>query len=163
MVSYDVRAVANFVLDCADQRGIGVSNLSINKIIFFLHCRHLVIFRKPLVSAKIEAWQFGPVFREVYHAFKANDASEIKSRVTRVDPESGSREICKAEFAIKTKEFLREEVPRLLCLSAAELVAWSHQKGGAWDQVWNHEGSGSASMRISDSQILAWFEHSKRH
>lgn len=69
-MSRDVRSIANFVLDLAEVQGVGVSNLSINKIVYFLHANFLAKFDEPLVSAKIEAWDYGPVFRELYREFK---------------------------------------------------------------------------------------------
>lgn len=43
-MSYDVRAIANLVLDLAEERGRAISNLSINKIVFFLHAYFLARF-----------------------------------------------------------------------------------------------------------------------
>jgi len=85
----DVRAIANLVLERADALHIDVSNMALNKIVYFVHCDHLVERHAPLVSAKIEAWKHGPVFREIYHEFKSWDDSPIKGRATRVDPNTG--------------------------------------------------------------------------
>lgn len=52
---HDVRAVANAVLQLAWSQGHEVTNLALNKIVYFLHAGHLHKFGKPLVSAKIEA------------------------------------------------------------------------------------------------------------
>lgn len=162
-MAYDVRAIANFVLDCAETKRRPITNLALNKIVFFLHAFFLLQFGKPLVSAKIEAWQFGPVFRELYHAFKKYDDRPIRERIRRIDPASGDVVLCADDLDAEAEGFLREEVSRLLLVSTANLLAWSHEEGGPWEKVWNHKGASNASMRISDSQIREWFDHSTRN
>lgn len=162
-MSHDVRAVANFVLDYAAANGRSVTNLALNKIIFFLYVGYLTQYNKVLVSAKIEAWDYGPVFREIYQCFKKYRDHPIDSRAYRLNPETGKTEICEATFSIEELEFLSAEVQRLTKLSASNLVQMSHVKGGPWDIVWNHEKSTSPSMKISDEIILAWCKTSARH
>ena len=81
---FDVRAVANLVLDVAQSRDIDVTNMALNKIVFFVHSDYLVENGRPLVGAKIEAWKHGPVFREIYHEFKDWDDLPIRGRAKRV-------------------------------------------------------------------------------
>lgn len=83
---HDVRAVANAVLELAEANGRGVTNLALNKIIYFLHAGYLHERGVPLVSAKIEAWDHGPVFREIYHQFKKFGRDPVEGRATRLDP-----------------------------------------------------------------------------
>lgn len=158
-----MRAIANFVLDLAVERRRPVTNLSINKIVFFLHTAHLINTRNPLVTAKIEAWQFGPVFRELYHCFKQYEERPIERKATKIDPATGKSVVCEASIDESTRKFLEEEVSKLLMFSPSDLVSWSHERGGPWDKVWNHESLSKASMRISDADILQWFSNSKRN
>lgn len=162
-MAYDVRGVANFVLDMGERQGIGVSNFAINKIVFFLHAHFLVEFNRPLVSAKIEAWQHGPVFRELFKEFKTHDSRPIASRAQRINPESGIREICRCEFTPEEAYFLERIAEKYLPLSFSALYAMSHEAGGPWSQVWNHDTLANASMKISDEIIKAWLEDTSRH
>ncbi len=52
-MSYDVRAVANLVLDLAREAELSVTNMQVNKIVYFLHADYLGLFSQSLVSAKI--------------------------------------------------------------------------------------------------------------
>jgi uncharacterized phage-associated protein len=162
-MSRDVRSVANFVLDLAEKNGVGVSNLSINKIVYFLHANYLVQFDKPLVSAKIEAWEFGPVFRELYREFKAFGEGPIQGRAYRIDPRTGERELCSYEFSPDDSAFLTSICEDYLAMSLKKLLDMSHVKGGPWDQVWNHSSLARASMEISDALIRTWHKESARH
>lgn len=160
---YDVRAIANFVLDLAEERGQTLSNLSINKIVFFLHAYFLAQFDRPLVSAKIEAWKYGPVFRELYREFKIFEDGPILERAYRISPESGTKELCQCVLPENEKIFLEEFGRKFVSLSASALVSISHEAGSPWDQVWNHVSPVNASMHISDDIIKSWYAAAARH
>jgi uncharacterized phage-associated protein len=96
---YDVRSVANLVLDFADQIQAEVSNMTINKIVFFLHAWYLAKTGSPLVSAKIEAWDYGPVFRELYWEFKGFGKERIAARAMRRNPQTAEKEISIDHFS----------------------------------------------------------------
>jgi uncharacterized phage-associated protein len=160
---HDVRSVANFVLDLAEVEGRVLSNLSINKIVFFLHAYYLVEFKKPLVSAKIEAWNYGPVFRELYREFKGFGDQAIIGRAYRLNPTTGEREKCEYEFSGEEQQFLEALARRYIRFSPGTLVALSHQEGGPWDQVWNHRTVSRPSMHISDDIIRSWHNEAARH
>jgi uncharacterized phage-associated protein len=160
---YDVRSVANLVLDYADQIGSSVSNITINKIVFFLHAWYLAKTGKPLVSAKIEAWDYGPVFRELYWEFKAFGKERITSRATRRNPQTAEKEISADGFSESDMTFLRPLLERYVEMSAGKLIELSHVAGGPWDQVYNHLGDSNPGMRISDEIIRDFFQRQTRH
>jgi uncharacterized phage-associated protein len=128
--------------------------MALNKIVYFVHCDHLVERGAPLVRAKIEAWKHGPVFREIYHEFKRWDDSPIKGRATRVDPESGEVVLADENFSDAEKEYLTSLIERYIRFTAAQLRAISHATGGPWHAVWAHDGEANPGMRITDQIIL---------
>lgn len=162
-MGYDVRAIANIILDLADARGYSISNMKINKIVFFLHAEYLALNGKPLVSAKIEAWEHGPVFRELYREFKIFDDGPISSRATYVDPYSGIRGVASAQLNQLDLDFINATAPKYVKMSAAALRAESHVADGPWDRVWHHQTEINPTMRITDESILEWYESSARH
>ncbi len=70
--AYDPRAVANLMLDEAKRCGINISNLALQKLLYFAHGIYLTKTKRPLVSGYFEAWQYGPVHPAVYRAFKGS-------------------------------------------------------------------------------------------
>jgi uncharacterized phage-associated protein len=122
-----------------------------------------VEFGRPLVSAKIEAWNYGPVFRELYKEFKQYDDRPILGRAKRVNVETGKSEVCNYDLSDAEREFLEPMIRRYVRFSASTLVSMSHTPGSPWDQVWNHGTISQASMRISDDLILAWHKTAARH
>lgn len=160
-MAYDVRAIANFVLDLAASRGELLSNMQINKVVYFLHADYLAKFGRPLVSAKIEAWEHGPVFREIYQAFKGFGDRPVESRATKIDVETGTYVKATANVDPVTAHFLDDVSSKYTCLTASAIRALSHISGGPWDRVWNHESHSHATMRISDESILDWYRSAK--
>lgn len=162
-MAYDVRALANYVLDFAERDGRSVSNLHINKIVYFLHADFLAAFSRPLVTAKIEAWTHGPVFRELYHQFKVFGDGSIKDRATSLDPSTGKRTKTICTFSESDEAFLHSTIPKYLAMSASALVAQSHIAGGPWDKTWNHDARANPTMKISDDLIKDWYQGASKH
>lgn len=158
LVVFDVRGVANFVLDQADMLGVDVTNMALNKIVYFMHCDFLLEKRSPLVGAKIEAWQHGPVFREIYHEFKKWSDEPIRGRANRVDPHSGAVVQAKVDLDREDAEFLSALVKRYVVFTASQLRAISHRDGGPWAKVWGHDGNANVGMRIGDDLILQLYK-----
>jgi uncharacterized phage-associated protein len=57
---YDSRAVANLLLDVADQRNLPMTQLSLYKLIYFSHGEYLAHTGAPLIAHDFEAWRHGP-------------------------------------------------------------------------------------------------------
>ncbi|RAI31771.1 Panacea domain-containing protein [Rhodoplanes serenus] len=162
-MAHDVRSIANFVLDLAKEQGRAVTNLSINKIVFFLHSNYLAEFGRPLVTAKVEAWDYGPVFRELYREFKKFEGKAISEPARRINPGTGESETCTHQLDESERLFLEPLTTKYLKFSASALVNMSHISGGPWDQVWNHSTRSRPSMHISDDIIKAWHIKAARH
>ena len=53
---YDPRAVANLLLDEADRRGVRITNLVLQKLLYFAHAQHLAQRGISPLSGYFEAW-----------------------------------------------------------------------------------------------------------
>jgi uncharacterized phage-associated protein len=56
----------------------GISNLKLQKLLYYAQGHHLAAFKKPLFSDTIEAWSHGPVVPDVYHEYKAYGGQNIQ-------------------------------------------------------------------------------------
>lgn len=149
----DVRALANFILDRADELNVPVTNMALNKIAYFVHCDVLIESGDPLVNAKIEAWKHGPVFREVYHEFKRWDDRPIRGRATKISPITGEVEVASVTFGSAEGERIKAIINRYIHFSASHLRALSHVGDGPWDRVWKHSGRANPGMQIGNDLI----------
>lgn len=160
-MSHDGRAVANFILDVCDREGRPITNLSLQKIVYFCHVWSLIEMGRPLVKHQFEAWQYGPVLQYVYREFKAFDRTPIKGRAEGVDPQTGEKRTVVYDFDPDTDELLRKVVNFYSRLSASELVNLSHVEGGPWHRVWNHGGAVNPGMKIANAAIAAFYERAR--
>ena len=75
ITSFDV---ANYFLSQADEdAGDLISNLKLQKLLYYAQGYHIALKDKPLFPEKIEAWTHGPVVPEVYHKYKEFDGNPI--------------------------------------------------------------------------------------
>jgi uncharacterized phage-associated protein len=162
-MAHDVREIANLVLDFGERAGVPLTNMTINKVVFFLHAWYLAKTGEPLVSAKIEAWDYGPVFRELYGEFKKFGNKRITSKATRRNVRTMQQEVCVGCFSKQDLEFLSPLIEDYAQMSAGKLVELSHVRGGPWDQVYNHPGQSNPGMDISNELIREFFRRQTRH
>lgn len=159
-MSYDGRAVANFVLDFCAQKDRPVTNLALQKIIYFCHVWTLIQLERPLVKQGFEAWPFGPVLQHVYREFKEFDKHPIDKRATKLDRFSGKAVVAEYDFEDELQQLLGRIVDFYSQLRASDLVELSHITGGPWDQIWNHSSTINPGMVIKDDLIVDFYSKS---
>ena len=54
-----------------------ISNLKLQKLMYYAQGFHLALFDAPLFDDTLEAWLHGPVVPSVYHAFKKHEKAPI--------------------------------------------------------------------------------------
>jgi uncharacterized phage-associated protein len=156
----DPRAVANLLLREARGRGHYVSNLKLQKLLFLCHAFYLVDTGRPLVRGSFEAWQYGPVHREAYDAFKQFGANSITAHADKFDPVTGAR----MPLALPTDRSILDVVHKVVefygAKSPGELVKLTHAQGGPWDQVVRAAAtSANIGLKISDEIIVKRFKY----
>jgi uncharacterized phage-associated protein len=151
---YDVRAIANWFIRRASDEGRRYSNLSLNKIVYFTLENSLAERLVDFTPAKVEAWQYGPVFRELYHAAKKYGDEPIDDLFRKFSVELRDFVIADDVFAQSDLEFLEDIYDRFGRRSATELVRLSHRKGTPWYFVWNLHGKTHPGMEIQRELIL---------
>lgn len=156
-MSYDGRAVANFILDACHEGGREVTNLSLQKIAFFCHAWSLVNLGRPLIKHRFEAWEFGPVLPYLYRDFRSFGDQPIRSKAKRINPQTGTLETVPYKFDYDTDQLLRKVVKFYSLLRAGDLVELTHAEGGPWFRIWNHKSVAKPGMQIDDASIEAFY------
>jgi uncharacterized phage-associated protein len=155
--AYDGRAVANFVLDHCDLCGRKITNLSLQKVIFFCHAWSLIRLQKPLIRHSFEAWEYGPVLPYLYRSFKKFNRAPISGRAEFTDPRDGEKRVVEYAFDEASKSLLLEIVEFYTRLSPSALVRLSHIEGGPWHSAWYHEGTTNPGMKIDNNNIMMFY------
>lgn len=154
--SYDGRQIANFVLDYCDAKGRPISNLALQKILYFLNVWTLLSFERPLIRHRFEAWEHGPVLQYVYRDFAEFASSRILKRAYSLNS-CGIREPAKYMFPPQLEAMLCEKLEFYSRLSASQLREMSHVKGGPWWKVWHHQGLVRPGMAIDNQEIVNFY------
>ena len=76
---YDAIDVSRYVINYSNQHEYGISNLKLQKILYFIQAYFLMstLNHTACFQDVIEAWDFGPVVPSVYHEFKQYGAGDI--------------------------------------------------------------------------------------
>lgn len=161
-VSYDPRSVANAIIESAQRRGLTVTNLSIQKLLYFAHAAALAKYGKPLVKGVFEAWELGPVNRPVYDALKQYGANPVTKLIERRDPISGETSVVSVPEDWRVREHVDDILKSIGHLSPGQLVDLSHAPRGAWSEVWNKsKTSPTIGNRIHDKLSVERFVYLK--
>ncbi len=159
---FDPRAVANLLLDTADEFGIAISNLALQKLLYFAHGHFLREMGKPLVQGAFEAWNNGPVHPAVYHAFKASGREAIRDRAAGRNVMTGETRVLNLPRYPDVLRHLRKVLDAYGHLSPGLLVAISHAPKGPWATIRDKAAHGTAlGARIPDSVTLERFRFQK--
>lgn len=156
-MAFDGREIANFVLDFCDNKNVSITQLSLQKIVFFCHAWSLVKLGKPLVKQQFEAWEHGPVLQYLHREFKSYKDQPIVSRAQKLNPYTGEKVIAEYEFDAQTQDLLEQVVAFYCPLSVYQLVELTHVRGGPWDKVWHHGGRVNPGMKIDNEDIANFY------
>lgn len=152
---YDIRAIANWILDNFAESHHAITNMALNKLTYFVLERGLIEKGVLFSPARVEAWDHGPVFREVYHAVKTDDNKPIWKRITRYSVRDRETVEAREQFTSEDVDFFRSVLDDYINFTASQLRGISHRKGGPWDRVWRSGQSVNPGMVISTALILA--------
>lgn len=69
-MAYDVNEIAKKIISKVDlDAGDAMTNLKLQKLLYYMQGFHLAMFDKPLFDNEIEAWMYGPVVPAVYENY----------------------------------------------------------------------------------------------
>jgi uncharacterized phage-associated protein len=156
---YEARKVCNFVLAHYDAQQFDLTNLRLNKLLFFVHAASLVTRQEGLIRNHFEAWQYGPVIRPVFDAFKKHGDHWITEPARFLDYATGEHKpIPFDEISIADADLISDIFAEYSRFSTGQLVALSHEAGGPWDLVYRaHLADSTASPRIPNELIRRHF------
>lgn len=136
--TYDALYIAKYIINkCTSERN-PITNLQLQKILYFLQREHLIQYGNCLFSDEIQAWQFGPVVPEVYYHFCGFGSSVITMNynidISKFD----------IELIDPIVEDKRDKKPW-------DLVAETHGLGKAWDIVYKN---GKGNKRVIPVELI---------
>lgn len=142
---YKVIDVAKYIILFCKENGYSISNLKLQKLLYFVQAQFLVNLGVPAFNADIEAWDFGPVVPEAYQYFKIWGNSEIPLVVA-----DGARDDILETHQREMDEILNECVP----YTASVLVGITHSQ-----DPWVNAYEKYCNNIITQNAIKEYFEN----
>jgi len=152
---YDIRALANEILARLWARGVKPTNMALNKLTWFVYERALTTLHALVSDARVEAWDHGPVFREIYSPAKEHGSSSIKGFLKGFSRQKKKMAPVRQDLDPQISDLIDDVLDEIGDYSAARLRELSHKTSGPWDRVWNSGRKTSAGMVISPHLIFA--------
>jgi len=159
-MAYNVMDVARFVINYGNDKGYIISNLKLQKILYFIQVHFLAFTpsHKPCFNEDIEAWNFGPVIPEVYHEFKQFGSGKIPPIKEYYDFSNGVWDIKLKSFSedlidSKDREIIISMVDLCSQRSASDLVRITHDQA-----PWKSAYRPYQNNVISKESILSYFK-----
>lgn len=136
------RDVARFFIDLAQKRAEHqlddrMTNLRLQKMLYFAQGWSLARNGKPLFEEKIEAWPYGPVVPEVYHEYAWAGSQGLSER----------NEVSRDRFTDEEYALLLDVAQRYAEYSTSGLVSLSHAQEGPWNGKNRSEVIGTDEIR----------------
>lgn len=104
---------------------LGITNLKLNKLVYFCQVESLRESGQPLFSDGIEAWRFGPVEPAAYRRYRGFGRDEIPTN--GVDP---------THLDARASRLVESVARTYGSLDAYDLVDLTHRAGGAWSRAY---------------------------
>ena len=127
-----------------------ITNLMLNKLLYFAQGHCLAETGKPLFEDDFEAWEYGPVIPKIYHKYKV----------------CGSNNIVSADY-VKEESILNDEQLDLLervlekysIYSPTKLVDITHEQGTPWANVTQNKKKIETHLPLTKQQIKEYFQN----
>lgn len=137
-MQYSPRVVANALLRKSKERGVKLTHMKLQKLVFFMHAWSLALNDKLLLKERPAAWPYGPVFDTLYHDLKSFGSSPVDSFLKELNPTTGN---VSAMIPSSTDDSFWKLLDRVWDrygrFTAMQLSSLTHEVGGPWERARN--------------------------
>lgn len=139
MGPFDSRAVANKILELAERHNKNLTMMQLIKLVYIAHGWWLKASNgEPLTLDTAEAWQYGPVNRNVYQSFRSFGSRLIPVGFRASDPATGFP--YSGEFSEEQERMIDSVVSNYGHIHAYALSDMTHQPGTPWSVATESNG-----------------------
>lgn len=139
-MAYNAIDIAKKIICKTDvEHGDTLSNLKLQKLLYYMQGFHLAFFDEPFFNESIEAWTYGPVVPVVFQEFK-------KYKKRSIDPDNYHDDLVLTDDEQQMFDMVYSEYNRY---SAVALMNMTHTEG-----PWKNHGIGDV---ITNEELRAFF------
>lgn len=150
LIKVDIKNLSEFVIRFCQSNQMSISNLKLQKILYYIQAWHLVYFNKhPFFDDTPEAWINGPVYRKIYNEYKDCGREEFSILEDNHSKEEAYKKALSfLNISKEQEEYLRASLLYFGSLSAQQLVMRTHL-----EKPWNEARNGLGELEYSDKII----------
>ena len=129
----------------------GITHLKLQKLLYYAQGISLALYEKPLFNDEIEAWQHGPVVKNVYSEYSSFGRNPIQIKID----ENDEKMITELEENSETNNILNTTYNNFAIYTAWQLREMTHEDGTPWDITQKEKGFG---VEIEQDLIKSYFK-----
>lgn len=159
-------AVANTFIGFSLADRIPVTNMKVQKLVFFAHGWYLGNTGEPLIEETFEAWPWGPVIYPLYCTFKdyraepiTKPADDFEVKTTETGGLIFIRNTPMLKHPDRVLPFLKQIWERYKNYSASQLSAISHEDGSPWSETRKDRLPSDIHVKISNYLIKDYYQN----
>ncbi|NDO52033.1 DUF4065 domain-containing protein [Lachnospiraceae bacterium MD335] len=135
---YEALELARYVISECMRRGKPLSNLKLQKILYYVWVNYFRETGRYIFIDDICAWQLGPVIPVVYYEYCSYAGRPISN-------------IYPTGISDQDQLLINSILDKYIDVSASTLVSWTHQSGSAWDCVYK---DGEGNKKVIPFQLI---------
>lgn len=148
-------AVANKFIRLANEQGVPIDHLKLQKLLYFVQGFSLVVGDKPAFHEDLQAWKLGPVVQDVYDAARRFGSRDLTEPLS--DPFGFGRDDV-SQIDGDLKRLIKATWKKFGAKSGYSLAMDTHRPGTPWDQVLKkHDGDIPSFEIIPLTLVKSWF------
>lgn len=155
-VPHHSTAIANEFLNLANAESQPLTQMQLQKLVYIAHGWCLELIDRPLTEDKIEAWQYGPVYEDLWEALRRYGRDPVNEPIKVGDygwnflgPDADKVAI--AELDNDERALIEKVFESYGKYQAFKLSALTHKPGTPWSEVY---GDGRGHRQPIDNQLI---------
>ena len=162
---YLSEAIANSFLSISKSAGEPIDPMKTQKLVYFAHGYHLGFQEGALSAENVQAWRWGPVFPELYHAVKVYGSGPIMNPLQAVEFDGASMQWTTPKIP-EEGDFTNRLIRRIWDvyggMTGVALSQLTHEEGSPWDKI-HKQYPDDRDIVIPNSLIREDFERKIEH
>ena len=157
-VAYDVLDVANYIVGYCNKSTYQITNLRLQKLLYFVQGDFLACKDIPCFDNKLEAWDFGPVAPDAYYFFRVFSSQPIPTIYSDPVKSWTAKNVEQANKIIKSEdqEEINIVIESMKNYSTYQLVDITHSQ-----DPWRNAYNNPFDKTITQESIRLFFKAEK--
>ena len=118
--------IANKFIERAKRDGVSLTNMQLQKLVYIAHGWALALLNRGLIYEPVEAWQWGPVIKSLYHTLRQYGSGEVTSTI----PMIGARSL-----QLREEDLIESVWNGYKDMSGFKLSTITHQQNTPWSRT----------------------------